>query len=107
MPIKQDMAALEGALEGGLKGLLNELIDGAITDLDGPIRLAAQRLALAARRNKPELVAEVRDQLAVIVLEKELRLKSGGSALLETVLGIGLNALVNGAIGGLGSLKVV
>lgn len=107
MPIKQDMAGLATALEGGIKELLGELIDGSIKDLDGPIREIAARLALAAKRKRYDLVEESRDQLALIILEKELRLKADAFDLWEKVLGMGLNALVNGAIGGLGALKVV
>ncbi len=107
MPITQDWKFLGSALEGGLKELLSELIDGSIKDLDGPIREIAARLTLAAKRKRKDLVDECRDQLALIIIEKELRLKAGAGELWEMVLGVGLNALVNGAIGGLGALKAV
>lgn len=107
MPIKQDMNALTGALEGGLKELLGQLIDGSISSLDGPIRETAARLALAAKRQRADLVEECKDQLTLIILEKELRLKAGANDLWQSILGLGLNALVNGAIGGLSALKIV
>lgn len=107
MPIKQDMNALGDALSGGIKELLNELIDGSVKDLDGPIREIAGRLALAAKRKRPDLVEMCKDQLQLIVIEKELRLKAGASDIWETILSMGINALVNGAIGGLGALKAV
>lgn len=107
MPIKQDIKGLGDALSLGLKDLLGELIDGSITDLDGPIREIAGRLALAAKRKRPDLVEACKDQLALIVLEKELRLKAGVGDLFEGILTIGINALVSGAIGGLGALKAV
>ena len=107
MPIKQDMAALADALGSGVKELLGELIDGSLKDLDGPVREIAPRLALAAKRKRKDLVDECRDQLALIILEKELRLKAGVGEFWEKLLGIGLNALVNGAMGGLGALKVL
>ena len=92
-------------LESGLKGLLNELIDGSIEDLDGPIRLIAERMAMAARRQRMDLVEMCKDQLALIVLEKELRLRSEADGWFETILGIGINALISGAIGGLGRAR--
>jgi len=92
-------------LELGLKDLLNELIDGSIEDLDGPIRLIAQRMAMAARRQRMDLVEASKDQLALIVLEKELRLRSEADGWFETILGIGINALISGAIGGLGRAR--
>lgn len=107
MPIQQDMESLTGALTGGLKELLGDMIDGSISDLDGPIRSIAARLALAATRKRYDLVDECKDQLLLIIMEKELRLKAGVGELWEQMLGMGLNALVNGAIGGLGALKVV
>lgn len=105
MPISTDWKHLGGALENGVRELLDEMIDGAITELDGPIRDAGAMLAIAARRGRQDLVAEVQDQLALIVLEKELRLRTGGAELFDKLLGMGLNALVNGAIGGLGALR--
>jgi hypothetical protein len=96
---------LTSGLEQGLKGLLGQLIDGTIEDLDGPIRAIALRMSLAATAGRPDLVEESRDQLALIVREKQLRLTLGGAGLFETMLSIGINALVNGAIAGLAGLK--
>jgi hypothetical protein len=107
MAIKQDISAIANGLEAGLKGLLNDLIDGTIEELDGPIREASQRLSLAVAGHRPELAAEVRDQLALLVLEKRLRLQKMGSGMFERVLLLGMNALVNGAIAGLVGIKVV
>ena len=93
-------------LELGLKGLLNDLIDGTVEDLDGPIREIAQRMAMAARRNRMDLVEACKDQLALIVLEKELRVRAEADGWFESVLSIGINALIAGAIGGLGRARV-
>ncbi len=96
---------LQDAMEFGLKELLGQLIDGSIEDLDGPIRDIALRLSLAARRNRPDLVEMCKDQLELILLEKRLRLESSTEGMLGTLLGLGVNLLVNGAMGGLGSLR--
>lgn len=93
------------AMESGVKQLVGELIEDTIEDLDGPIREISARLAMAARRKRHDLVAASKDQLAIIVLEKRLRLEQEGSGLWETMLNMGIDLLVNGAIGGLGSLR--
>ena len=96
---------LVDAMESGVKQLVGDLIDGTIEDLDGPIHDIAMRLALAARRKRPELVAACKDQLAIIVLEKRLRLEQEGKGLWERMLDMGIDLLINGALGGLGSLR--
>jgi hypothetical protein len=92
-------------MEQGLKDILNTLIDGTVEDLDGPIREISARLTMAARRNRPDLVEACKDQLQLVVLEKELRLRSEADGFLDTFLSMGINALISGAVGGLGSLR--
>jgi len=96
---------LVDAMESGVKEILAELIDGTVTDLDGPVREISARLTMAARRNRPDLVQMCKDQLLLIVLEKELTLRSTADGWLDTVLNVGINALINGAIGALASAK--
>jgi hypothetical protein len=97
---------LVDAMEGGVKELLNTLIDGTIEDLDGPIREISLRLTMAARKKRTDLVEMCRDQLELIVLEKRLRLEGQGDGVLGTILNVGINALVNGAIGALASKRL-
>ena len=97
---------LVDAMEQGVKDILNQLIDGTIEDLDGPIREISLRLTMAARKNRPDLVEMCRDQLELIVLEKRLRLEGQGDGVLGTILNVGINALVNGAIGALASKRL-
>lgn len=96
---------LNDAMEQGLKDLLGSVIDGTIEDLDGPIREIAARMSMAARRRRMDLVGMCQDQLQMIVLEKELRLKNESTGFLDTVLSVGVNALINGAIGALASAR--
>jgi hypothetical protein len=93
-------------MEQGVKDILNQLIDGTIEDLDGPIREISLRLTMAARKQRPDLVAACRDQLELIVLEKRLRLEDEGDGVLGMILNVGISALVNGAIGALASKRV-
>jgi hypothetical protein len=96
---------LVDAMESGIKDILGEIIDGTITDLDGPVREIAARLTMAARRGRPDLVEASKDQLTLIVLEKELRLRSEADDFLDTVLKVGINALINGAVGALATAR--
>jgi len=96
---------LVDAMEAGVKDILAELIDGTVSDLDGPVRDISARLTMAARRNRPDLVQASKDQLLLIVLEKELTLRSTADGWLDTMLNVGINALINGAIGALASAK--
>ena len=105
MDPKLQFKPLTDAMEAGVKSLVGNLIDGTIEDLDGPIREIALRLALAARRGRQDLVVACKDQLAIIVLEKRLRVEQEASGLWESMLDIGVDLLVKGAIGGLGSLR--
>ncbi len=93
----------------GVTDIVTSLVDESIADLTGPVKEISARLALAVRRKgRKDLVEMCRDQLALIVLEKRLRVEGAGSDLLvNMVVNIGINALVNGAVGGLNSLKVV
>ena len=92
-------------MESGIKEILNNLIDGSIEELDGPIRDISARLTMAARRKRMDLVEASKDQLALIVLEKRLRIEEEGSSIFESMLGMGINVLINGAIDGLGSVR--
>jgi hypothetical protein len=92
-------------MESGIKEILGQLIDGTIEELDGPIRDISARLTMAARRKRMDLVEASKDQLALIVLEKRLRVEQMGSDLVGRLLGMGVDALIGGAIGGLGSLR--
>jgi hypothetical protein len=105
MNSQEQFKPLLDAMENGVKGILGELIDGTIEDLDGPIREISARLALAARRGRKDLVDASKDQLAIIVLEKRLRIEGAGDGMFEQLLGMGIDALIGGAIGGLGSLR--
>jgi len=105
MTIKKDWEFVTKELERGLRGVLDELIDGTITELDGTVRLTAQRMVLAAKRGQYDLVEASKDQLAMLVIEKELRLKVEGFGLFERLLSMGINALISGAVAGLGGLK--
>ena len=70
MPIQINNQPIQDAMEQGVKDLLNHIIDGTVTDLDGPVRETSQLLTLAARRNRPDLVTEAQEQLMLILVRR-------------------------------------
>jgi hypothetical protein len=104
--IKKDWEFVRNSMETSLKKGLAEIVEGGIADLDGPIREAANRLTVAARRKRQDLVDEARDTLALAMMEQEIRAKAGFEGILDFALGAGINLLVDGAIAGLGALSV-
>lgn len=109
MGMSKDWAGLTDTMEQGVRSMLNDILGDVANDLAGPVRAISQRLTQAVRRPGPAgdaLVAECRDQLSMIALERQLDVGSMGSELFDRMVGMGLNALVNGAIGGIASLKV-
>jgi len=104
----KDWEGLRNEIEGALRDQLGGLIEGSIDDLEGPIRDAANRMVVAIRRGPTAqpLVDEIRDELALRMLEKEIHAKKAVGNVMDVVLGVGLNLLFKGAIGGLSAVKV-
>ena len=100
-----DWNKVRDSLKGSLTTQLAALIDGTAADLDGPVREAANRLTLAIQTGDKELVDETRDQLALYLVQNQMRLKGTLSDSLGLVLGVGINFLVDGALAGLGAVR--
>lgn len=100
-----DWNKVRDSLQGSLASQLAALIDGTAKDLDGPVREAANRLTLSLQSGDKELIDETRDQLALYLVQNELRLKGNLSNSLGIVLGVGINFLVDGALAGLGAVR--
>ncbi len=105
--MSKDWEGLRNEIEAALKQELAGLVDGSIDDLDGPVREAANRLVVAVRRGPTgqALVEEIRDELALRMLEKQIKAKQAVGNVMDVVLGVGLNLLFKGAIGGLAAVK--
>ena len=105
--MSKDWEGLRNEIEAALKQELAGLVDGSIDDLDGPVREAANRLVVAVRRGPAgqALVEEIRDELALRMLEKQIKAKQAVGNVMDVVLGVGLNLLFKGAIGGLAAVK--
>lgn len=104
--VKQDLEAVAAGLEGGLKGLVSRLIEGTIDDLDGPIRETSMRLAVAAKRGRQDLVDASKDQLSLLMMENEHRLRAEAGGFMDFALTAGIQLLFDGAVAGLAGLKV-
>jgi hypothetical protein len=92
------------AVEAALKAELARLLDGTIDSVDGPIREAANRLVVAARRGRRDLADEARDQLALALEERRLAARVGFESTLNVVLQRGIGLLFDGLTAGLASV---
>lgn len=104
MSVRHDWTKLRDGFETELFNGIGSLVDGGIEALDGPIREAANRLTVATRRKRMDLVEEARDTLTLAMLEQKIRAKEGMSGVLDIFLNGGINLLVNGAIAALGAI---
>lgn len=95
--IKRDQAALNAAPAEIIIANLNEFLEGTAEDIDQYGRVIAARLAIAARRDRPDLVEECRDQLALLVDEGKLRVREGKDEAFNWFLFDGLG-LITGLI---------
>lgn len=104
----KDWEGLRNELQGALTAELAGLIDGSIEDLEGPIRDAANRLVVAVRRGPTGevLVGEIRDELALRMVEKQIKAKQSVNNVMDVVIGVGMNMLFRGAVGGLAAVKM-
>lgn len=102
-----DWVGMRDGVEKALRQELNTLVGGAIEDIDGPIRDAANRLVVAIRRGPAgeALVGEIRDELTLRMVEKQIAAKAAYSGAFDIALGVGLNMLFNGAVAGLAAVK--
>lgn len=103
----KDWEKVRDGLEASLKGELAGMIDGSIADLNGPIRKASDLLTVAIRRGPAgaELVEEIKDTLALAMLDQKVKAKAKVSGVMDVVIGTGLNMLFQGAVLGLQDLK--
>lgn len=104
MPEGIDVTAARDAIEAALKAELSRLLDGTVDQVDGPIRAAANRLAVAARTGRRHLAEEARDQLALELETAKLRARSGLEDTLAIVLGRGIGLLFDGLVAGLAGI---
>jgi len=103
MPESTNMQPLADGFQDAIMSQLREILGGAADAIDGPARAISSRMAIAARRNAPALVAECKAQLRLLLEQHKLKALAGKEAVLDMILGKGLDALFNVAVGGLRS----
>ena len=96
-----DMSAARDAVEAALKAELARLLQGTVDQVDGPIRDAANRIVVAARRGNRALVEEARDQLALALEERKMAARFGLQSTLDVILQRGIGLLFDGVVAGL------
>lgn len=104
--VKHDLEKVAQELGDALIGQFNTIVEDGMADLDGPVREIAARMAVAARRQDQALMEACRDQLALVIQEREIQLKAGASGVMDFLIERGITLLVNGAIAGLAGLRV-
>lgn len=105
-PLSHDLSGARDQIEAALRAELSRLLDGTIDQVDGPIRDAANRLIVAARRGRRDLADECRDQLVLEIEAAKLRARSGFENILKIILERGIGLLFNGLVAGLTGVKV-
>ena len=98
------MHASRDAVEAALRAELARLLDGTVDQVDGPIRDAANRLVVAARRGRRDLADEARDQLQLELDAAKLRARSGFESALGVILQRGIGLLFDGLVAGLAGI---
>ncbi len=101
MPDNVNVTPVRDELERAIRAQLDDLLVASTAQLDGPIRQAAGRLAVAARRGRRDLVDECRDQLELAIVERKIHARAGMERVLDFVLERGLGMLFDGATAGL------
>lgn len=103
-PEPTNLTAARDSVEAALKAELSRLLDGTVDAVDGPIREAANRIVVAARRGRRDLADEARDQLALALEERRLAARVGMESTLNVILQRGVGLLFDGLLAGLAGL---
>ena len=100
-----DYSAARDQVEAALRAELSRLLAGTVDAVDGPIRDAANRLIVAARRGRRDLADECRDQLALELEARRVEAREGMESALNVVLQRGIGLLFDGLVAGLTGLR--
>lgn len=101
-----NLSAARNSVEDALRAELARLLEGTVDQIDGPIRDAANRIVVAARRGRRDLADEARDQLALAIEERKLAARVGFESTLGIIMQRGIGLLFDGVVAGLTGLKV-
>lgn len=99
-----NLSAARDGVEAALRAELSRLLEGTVDQVDGPIREAANRLVVAARRGRRDLADEARDQLALELEVRKMSARAGFQSTLDLVLQRGIGLLFDGLTAGLAGI---
>jgi hypothetical protein len=106
MALRKNWESLRDSFADILKQSVNGMIEETAADIDGPIRAAANRMAVAVRNNVTDLKDEIADDMALRFQEQGIRVKAHMQAPFDSLLTGGVNMLINGALAGLGAVSL-
>ena len=107
MPIKTNWRTVLDGLEDQTRTALQEILGDTADTLDGEVRRISRMILMAARYDRPDLVAEAKDSLLLILQEKDIKARKQFDAILDTVIGIAFNGLFTGLATGLRAITVL
>lgn len=102
--ILKDLGPLTGSIVDVLKGELIEIYGEAVTDLADELEPIAARMALAARRQRFDLVEAGRDQLALLIEQHKLNVLEGRENMVDHLFNLvfpGIFTIASSALRGL------
>jgi hypothetical protein len=103
--LPSDLRAVRDRLAAALTAELCRVLEGRVERIDGQITEAALRLAVAARRNRGDLVAQAADRLSLEIQGAGLVARDGMGSALSYLLYSGVNFLFEGAAAGLAGVE--
>jgi len=104
--IQFDNSKLADVIDATIRGELQEILGDIAEDLDTTIRQISARMAVAARRKRPDLVEACRDQLALAVETRRATIEENLLPRMDNLIEYGINFLFNGALGAFSTINV-
>ena len=105
--IQFDNGKLISQIDTAIRDELREILGDIAEDVDTTIRQVSARLALAARKRRPDLVERCKDQLQLTVETRRALIEENMIPRLDGLIMTGINFLFNGALGAFASMNVV
>lgn len=104
--IQFDNTKLADIIDETIRGELQDILGDIAEDLDTTIRQISARMAIAARRKRPDLVEACKDQLLMAVETRRATIEENLVPRLDNLLIYGIDFLFNGALGAFSTIKV-
>lgn len=106
MPIRQEWRYISDTMDTAVKETINRILIDTDNVLNSEIRELTRLIVIAAKRRKPELVAEARDLVALLVEEHEITVRKEFEGVFDVAFELAFSALFRGLSVGLRGLTV-